>query len=334
MFDVITFGSASQDIYISSKKFFKIADKKFKEGEGVCFDLGSKIELENVEFFSGGGGTNTAATFSRQGLKAAYCGAVGDDYLGISMIKELENSGIGSFVKTVKEKKTNISFILSYPGQDKTVLVFRGASDSFDVKDIPWEKIKNAKWFYLAPFSGKLARLTEKIIDFAKKNNIKVAMNPGYSQLVMPDYELKRILGKIDVLILNQEEAALITKVDYKKEKEIFRKLDDIVPGICIMTKGKDGAVASDGKYFYSAGTFAKKINDNIGAGDAMGSGFVAEFIKTGDIVTAMQFGLANAAANLREAGAKEGLLKKGEEFRKIEVKKKLCGEKSACKIK
>jgi ribokinase len=332
MYDIVTFGSATQDIYLKSKSFFKIADEKFKEGKGVCFNFGSKVEIEDVEFFSGGGGTNAAATFSRQGFKVAYCGAVGDDYAGLSIIKELENFKTGNLVKIIKKAKTNISLILSYPGQDKTTLVFRGASDKLEIKDIPWEKIKSARWFYMAPFSGKFSKETEKIIDFAKKNKIKVAFNPGYNQLTLPN--INRILGKIDVLILNQEEASLIAKVSYKKEKEIFKKLDGIVAGVCIMTKGANGVVVSDGKYLYGANSLAEKITDTIGAGDSFGSGFVSEFIKTGDIISSIQLGIANSASNLQRIGAKEGLLKKGENFKKIKVAKEPCGNESICKIK
>ena len=42
-----------------------------------------------------------------------------------------------------------------------------------------------------------------------------------------------------------------MTKIPYRKEKEIFKKIDEICPGIAIMTKGADGTVISDGNYLY-----------------------------------------------------------------------------------
>ena len=44
-----------------------------------------------------------------------------------------------------KEKKTNTSVIISNSGDDRTILVYRGASDIFGEKDIQWKKIKKAK---------------------------------------------------------------------------------------------------------------------------------------------------------------------------------------------
>ena len=84
MYDIITFGSAAQDIHVKSKLFKILKDEKdFVTGEGLCLALGSKIEVEDIIFSSGGGGTNTAATFAKQGFKTAYCGAIGADISGL-----------------------------------------------------------------------------------------------------------------------------------------------------------------------------------------------------------------------------------------------------------
>jgi sugar/nucleoside kinase (ribokinase family) len=333
MYDIITFGSASQDVYLKSKKFFSTLEKDFNTGKGICFNSGVKIELDDAQFFSGGGGTNAAATFAKQGLKTAFCGAVGQDDLGNTVIGELEKLGVDvSLVKKVKEKRTNISIIFVYPGQENTVFVHRGASDSLGKEDISWEKIKQTKWFYLAPFSGKLAELTEELTSFAKENGIKVAFNPGYNQLKMPKTQLKKILGEVDVLILNQEEASLITGISYGEEKKIFKNLDLITKGICIMTKGEKGVIISDGKSLYSAESFKVKLADSTGAGDAFGSGFISGLIKNDDMVLAMQLAIANSVSNLKKIGAKEGLLENGARFEKAKVLIEPCGgENSIC---
>jgi len=334
MYDIITFGSATQDIYLRSKKFLPSSGKKFITGSGICLTSGSKTEVDDIMLFSGGGGTNTAATFKNQGFQVAYCGMVGDDCFGDLIIKELKQSKIDvDFVRKTKKKPTNISVFLAYPGKDRTILVYRGASDAISRKDIPWKKIKNTKWFYLAPFSGKLADLTLSLIEFAKKNKIKVAFNPGYSQLNFPKNILDKILDKTDVLILNKEEASLLTKTPYQQEKEIFRKIDEMTKGIAIMTKGKDGAVVSDGKYLYRAQSLGLKGIDGNGAGDAFGSGFVSGIIKKqkNDIVFAIQLAMANSSYAITKWGAKEGLLNKNQKWPRIKVIKEKCSYQGLC---
>ena len=332
MYDIITFGSATRDIYLKSKKFLSLPGEKFVTGEGICLALGSKTEVEDILFFSGGGGTNTAVTFKNQGFKVAYCGMVGSDFFGNLIIEELKKLKIeAGFVRKTKIKPTNLSVFLVYPGKDRTILVYRGASDLLSKKDIPWAEIKKSRWFYLAPFSGKLALLTQELVDFAKKNKIKVAFNPGYNQLTLPQKILERILNKIDILILNREEASLLTKIPYRKEKEVFKKIDEMTKGIAIMTKGGEGAVVSDREYLYRAASLKSKGVDGTGAGDAFGSGFVSGMIKKNDIVYAIQLAMANSSYAITKWGAKEGLLTKNQKWPKVKVIKEKCSYKGLC---
>jgi len=321
MFDVITFGSATQDIFIRPKNFRVINKKEFITNQGICFSLGLKIDIKDFFISSGGGGTNTAVTFANQGLKVAYCGKVGNDLAGEKIIEELKKFKIETSFVFKTKKLTNHSIILSIPKKDRTVLIYRGASGFLEKKDIPWSKLKT-KWFYLAPLSEKLCHLFEPLVNFAQKNKIKVAVNPGNSQLLLPKQTLKRILKKIDILILNQEEASFLTKIPYEKEKEIFKKIDEICPTISIMTKGSEGVIVSDGKYLYQAFTLKSKVIDKTGAGDSFSAGFVAKFIKTQNIIESIHLGIANATSCLKKWGAKQGLLKENSQYQKVKVKR------------
>jgi ribokinase len=335
MYNIITFGSATWDIFMRTKKFQVVKTKKFITGKGICLGLGSKVDVEDIKFSSGGGGTNTAATFANQKLKVAYCGMVGNDLAGETIIEKLKKLDIETrFVAKTRVKPTNHAVVLNPEKDDRTILVYRGASELLRKRDIPFSKLK-AKWLYLAPLSGMLADFSDEIIDFAHKNKIKVAFNPGNSQLSLPFKIIKKILKKVDVLILNQEEASLLTGIDFQKEKEIFKKIDAICPGIAIMTKGSKGVTVSDGKHLYRANSLKIKVIDRTGAGDSFGAGFVSGFIKSkGDIKYAIQLGIANSSSCLTGWGAKANLLKQGERFEKVKVKKELCSKNGLCLIK
>jgi len=335
MFDIVTFGSATQDIYLKSQKFLPVLNKEFTTGKGICLPFGSKIEMEDIFFTSGGGGTNTAATFANQGFKVAYCGMVGDDNFGKLVIEDLKRYGINtSLMKKTKEMSTNIAVLLMQPGSDRTILVYRGASDLLKKKDIPWDKIKKTKWMYLAPFAGQLTDLTLELVEFAQKNKIKVALNPGYNQLTLAEPTLQKILKGIDVLILNREEASLLTQIPYQKEEEIFKKIDQLTPGIAIMTKGAEGATVSDGKDLYYAKSLGMKMIDGTGAGDAFGSGFVSGLIKKNDVAHAIQLAMANSSFAITKLGAKEGILTKNQAWPKIKVFKENCSANDLCRTK
>jgi len=338
MFDIITFGSASKDITLKPKNLTVLKYKKeFTLGKGLCLPIGSKIDVEEITFNSGGGGTNTAATFVLQGFKTAFYGMVGKDQSGQEVINELKKLKVDTkFILKTSKKPTNYSIIISQDFQDRTILAYRGASDLLSKKDILWQKIKT-KWFYSAPLTGLLclphsesadstagATLFEDIVNFAHKNKIKIALNPSMQQLCLPKEKLVEVFKKIDVLFLNQEEASFLTKIPFEKEKEIFKKIDEICPGVAVMTKGSEGVVVSDGKYLYSAKPMPdRKIIDTTGAGDSFASGFLADYIRySGDIEKAIQLGMANSQGCLSQIGAKNGLLKKGQKFERVEVLK------------
>ncbi|MDD2730927.1 MAG: carbohydrate kinase family protein [Candidatus Portnoybacteria bacterium] len=322
MFDVITFGSATFDIFARSKNLKIIDCADFPNGKAMAIGAGAKVYIEEMVFASGGGGTNSAATFARQELETAYVGLVGEDANGRELLQEMAKLGANtSFMKITKLAKTPCSIILS-GGEERSILVFEGASHLLAESDIDWRKIKKTKWFYVAGLSGESSKVFGKIIDFAKENGIKVAVNPGKEQLGRDLADLKKLLPKIDILLVNQEEASQIAGVDFKNEEELFRKFDELVPGIAVMSKGKEGVSVSDGKNIHRAGIPESGYVDRTGAGDAFGSGFVSKIIAGASIQEAIQFGTANATSIVQQVGAKNGLLKKGEwgQWPKVEV--------------
>lgn len=335
MYDIITFGSGAYDIFLKPDDYKITNDKEFITGKGICFNFGSKVDIDDVKFSSGGGGTNSAATFAKQGFKVAYCGKFGNDVMGNEIIKELKDRGVDTgFISRSDKKRTNQSVVINADNKDRTIFVYRGASELLEKTEIPWEQL-DAKWFYVAPLSGKLSNMFEGIVNFAHEKGIKVAANLGNSQLKIKKEVLKKTLEKIDILILNQEEASILTQTPYEDEKEIFKKIDAMCPAITIMTKGGKGVSVSDGWNIFKATALKIKVVDKTGAGDAFGSGFVSKFILSdGNIEEAIQFGIANASSCIKNWGAKGGLLEKDARFEHVKIKKQNCSVNNLCKIK
>jgi ribokinase len=290
-------------------------------GEGLCFSLGSKVSVKDLFLTTGGGGTNAAATFARQGLKTAYVGKVGKDLAGRDVINALDVFGVNTeWVQTTMEKRTNFSVVLDVKDKDRTILVYRGASGTLKAQEIPTNL--KADWFYAAPFPKSSLSAFYKIVSYGKEIGAKLAVNPSKVQL--KDQKFREEINNLDVLIVNQEEASILTGIDFREEKEIFRKADQIFDGIFVMTKGPEGLIVADKKNIYRVDSTPKKqVADRTGAGDSFGSGFVSGLVKDLDLKEAIQLGVANATSCLTEKGAKNGLLKAGESYKKVEVKVK-----------
>ncbi len=317
MFDIITFGSTTKDIYLVFKKLPIINKKSIKEG--LFFATGSKTNVAKILFRIGGGGTNTAKTFANQGFNVAWCGSIGCDNTGEELLENLKKLDINTDLAVqVCGKPTNHSVILTAPGKDRTIMAYRGASGELNNDNILFKKLKS-KWFYIAPLSGKTSDSFEKIVDHGVENNIKIFANPSMMQLKLT--RIKSILKKVNVLSLNQDEAKYLTKLNTNDSDKIFSELRDYGPEVIIMTMGKEGVMVYDKKNIYLAKPPKVDVIDNTGAGDAFGSGFLAKYIKTGKIEDSIVFGMANASSCLREWGAKVGLLEK----QMIKIKKIEC---------
>lgn len=310
MFDIITIGSATRDAFFKSKDFHIDRPHSASDKEG-CFILGAKLEVPEVVFTTGGGGTNTAVGFARQGLKTCCVSRVGDDFTAKEIEDELKKEGVKPFFQTDKIHQTAFSLILVAPDGERTILEHRGANDYISEKEINWRKLKS-RWLFLDSLADNV-KLLEDSLDWAKKNKVKVAMNPGKGILRLGN-GLYKYLSSLSIFIVNQDEAGFVTGIDPKEEKALFEKLDELVQGIAVMTKGPGGVSVSDGKNIYKAGIPPSDIIDRTGAGDAFSSGFVSGLVQSnGDIPLAVQIGTANSTSVVNYFGAKKGLLKKGE---------------------
>ena len=90
MYDIITIGSASIDLFIKTEGEIR----KHHDHLDICYHLGNKLLVKDLIFSTGGGGTNTAVAFSRLGLRTAFIGVVGADDNGEIILRELEKERV------------------------------------------------------------------------------------------------------------------------------------------------------------------------------------------------------------------------------------------------
>lgn len=308
MFDIITIGSATRDVFLQSKEIKIKPSLTSPTGLDECLPMGAKIELKKITFDTGGGATNAAATFANLGLNVATICRIGQDLGGIEVSHALKKFHISDqFLQIDKKEGTAYSLILLAGSGQRSILVYRGASQKISSKDIPWHKI-NSKWLYISSLAGDLG-LIKKIWAVAKKKKIKIAWNPGGREL---DWGLSRLTSFIEqthFFTVNTEEAAKLTKEKAGNIKAAATKLKKICLHLSL-TDGQRGAYAwYKDKALFAPSLNVKRIN-TTGAGDAFGSGFVAGLIKKPDLGYALKLGTLNANMVITKMGAKNGLLK------------------------
>jgi ribokinase len=309
MYDVITLGSATVDVFVKTKQPQIL---KHKGHDDVCYAIGQKVLVEDLHVDTGGGGTNTAVAFSRLGLKTGWVGKVGTDLHAKTVLDEMKREHV-DFLGAQGKGMTGYSVILTGLEQDRTILTFKGINDQLSPSEVPWKRL-NAKWFYLSAMMNKSFETLKRAALFAKKNNIKYAFNPSLYLASMGTKALKPIIQDCDLLVLNREEAqALLGTQD--KCTEMLPELQKYAK-IAVITDGPKVAHAFNGIKHYALQPPNLKVVETTGAGDAFAAGMLAGLLIKQDISDAMQLAMAESGSVIQHIGAKHKLLTRNEAAR------------------
>lgn len=306
MYDVITVGSSTIDVFAKvDSELIKIKTVKHEE-ELIAYPCGSKILIRELEFLTGGGGTNTAVALSKLGLKAAYLGKVGHGGNSNLIKRRLKAEKVDFLGVHSKEHHAGYSVILDSLEGDRTILAYKGANNFLEFDEIKKKKLKT-RWFYFSSMMESAFETQKKLAVFAKDNNIKIAFNPS-NYLAEKGYDyLKEILERTDLLILNKEESMLLA--GNLPLPDLAKKLMSYGPERVVITDGTRGAYTIEGSRFIHVSTNGRKAVETTGAGDAFASTVLAGLIKGKPIEYCLQMAVINAESLIQEFGAKNGLL-------------------------
>jgi len=311
LYDVVTIGSATQDVFLVSDEIELVKSKRFRTGVAECVSLGSKIEVDKLFISSGGGATNAAATFASLGFRTACLAKVGEDLTAQSIQSDLERFGIDASCLVRAKGQSGYSVLLTTKSGERTALVYRGVSGTLKESNLDWSLFERTRWVYLTSLGGNV-NLAKKIVAACKKTKTHLAWNPGMEEIKKGQAEILELLEKdIDVFNVNREEAAALTRVSQESILKLFTELHSGKNRVRIITDGERGSYVCNGASCYRAGTSGKKSVSRTGAGDAFGSGVVASLLQGDPIHTALRVGTLNAESVIGSLGAKEGILKK-----------------------
>jgi len=309
MFDVITIGSATVDVFV--KTAYKGTEfHEYHQHQDVCYPIGQKVLIEDLHIDTGGGGTNTAVAFSRLGLKTGWLGKLGTDTNSSQILEVIKKEKV-AFLGNRGKGMTGYSVILVGLRENRTILTFKGINDQLSTSDVPWSRLKT-KWLYCSAMLGQSFKTLEKICLFAKQHHIKYAFNPSMYLAAQGMQKLKKIIQDCDVLVLNKEEANALLGTQQKSMEFLLKKLQEHAK-IAVVTDGPNGAHAYNGIKKYAIAPRRVRVVETTGAGDAFAAGFVAGLALHDDIAKAMQLGLAESESVIQHIGAKNKLLKRNE---------------------
>lgn len=315
---ILAIGAATQDVFLLNSP--ELRPVKVEATHDLLeLEIGSKIDVNKIHFATGGGATNAATTFARQGLSAHFMGVIGDDLAGQAILKSLDGEFVEtSRVETSQNYNTDYSTIILAPDGERTILTYRGASSRIFADNFYLDP-HEFDWIYVSNLAGRMDALSNIFTETTSKG-AKIAWNPGKKELLQPE-KVRDLLSDVEILIVNKQEAQILFG-QHECEELVLRALNLVK--IIIITDGQNGVWASDGETMVRAGMYEDvERADTTGAGDAFGSGFLSQWSQGADLKQALLFASANSTSVIQFVGAKKGILRRDAELHSMPMYEK-----------
>ena len=260
----------------------------------------------HISTHGGGTGGNVATWLGSKKVPVFLVTRVGKDTAGDALIRELDAFGVEHNAEAIEGIHTGVVISLVDSKGERTMFPDSGANAGLSLKDLP--PLTGISVAYISGYSFLNPTSRPGVIEMAKvinKHAIPIIFDPASigSMNFRGKEGLDEMLQLTDVLILNRSEAEFlsgVTGVD-RALTELLKK----VPCVVIKT-GADGAIAQsrDGNVL-SMPAHPVDVKDTTGAGDAFAAGFIASWMKSRDLSTALTNATHYAAECVAIIGAR-----------------------------
>lgn len=268
---IVVFGSLNMDMVM-------LLEKMPRPGDTVL--------SQNYQRIAGGKGANQAVAAAKTGASVKLFGQVGDDEFGKDILSSLKESAVDiAGVQINKEASTGCAMVCVDPQGENMIAVASGAN--LDAREAEIPNFLLSKETTLLLQMETLAEENWKLIHRAKKYGARRILN------LAPAYDLPQdMLQSLDVLILNQTEATLLALYlgfDVISPSVLARRVAANFGITCVVTLGKEGAMACAPEGTWEVGAMAIEAIDTTAAGDAFVGVFAASLDNHMDLPLALR---------------------------------------------
>ena len=260
----------------------------------------------------GGKGANQAVAAARLGARVSMVGRLGADDFATQLLANLEADGIDhSAVIQDASTTTGVALIVVADDGQNSIVVASGANMQVTPGDVDAaaETIAAADVLLLqleVPLDA-----VQRAAEIAHEHGVPVVLNPA------PARDLPAgLLARVDVLIPNESETALLTGLPVDSETELeaaARALLDRGISTAILTLGARGAMLATGSEVEIIPTFKVQPVDTTAAGDAFVAGFSVALAEGKPVAEAVRWGNAAGALAATRLGAQTSLPRRAE---------------------
>jgi len=264
---------------------------------------GEEIRIDSVSEQPGGSAANTIAALGRLGIKTGFIGRVGDDADGAYLRSEMEKEGVDIQGIEVVRGRTGSAIVLVDRSGERSMYVYPGVNDALSLTPENISYVKSARYLHLSSFVGEtIIDVQREILDRSKA---EISFAPGMLYVRRGLDALEGIISKTKVVFLNRDEIEMLTGSDYR---EGAGELNKIGAEIVVVTLGGDGCYIRTPDVEVSIPSFAARVVDTTGAGDAFCAGFLYGLLADEPLGVCGRLGNWVAMKCIEAVGAREGL--------------------------
>lgn len=288
---ILLVGSANMDL---SLNMYEVP----AAGETVMDDGG-------VAYTPGGKGANSAIAFARLGADTVFCTKLGRDMHGQKLFEFYKSQGINtSHIMVDPDAPTGFAAVLkeSKNGQNR-IIVYPGANANLSTENVMEAFKSSPDALYLGfeiPFG-----IVQTAARIAAAKGIPIFVDAAPAS---EDFPLGA-LPALEVFSPNESETLTYTGImpigaesSLRAALELYKK---VKTKYIVIKQGERGAFIYDGKRYYMIPAMkAGQTVDTTAAGDTFTAAMTLEYLRSGDIVSAVKYGCAAGAIAVTRRGA------------------------------
>ena len=259
-------------------------------------------EHEHIAIKQAGGGSaaNTMVIIAQLGSNAFYSCKVANDPTGDFFVKDLVAAGVDTNLKADRESgATGHCISMVTPDAERTMTTCLGITNFLSTAELNPDALRASSRLYIEGYlvsSPSAFGAAQEAQSIAREAGVSVSLtlsDPAMVENFKSNYDLLFGTG-VDLLFCNLEEAQLLTGM--QSLDDCATSLKDICHSF-VVTCGKEGSLAYDGKEMHQAPGVPTRAVDTTGAGDIFAGAFLHSLSCGEGFSTANV--LANQAASL-----------------------------------
>lgn len=239
----------------------------------------------------GGSAANTIVGLARLACSTSIIGKIAEDDEGDLIEYNLAVNGVYTNNLIYSESGSTgkcIGFVDK--NGERCLYISPGVNDDIKIGEINPLNIMRCKIMHYTSFVGDSFNTQIELLEKLSKETL-LSFDPGMLYVEKGFDELKPILERTDILLINESELRLLCNNDYDDLKELTLGLLDLGIDTVVVKQGSKGVFAINNSQECFVEAYECEVVDTTGAGDSFNSGFLYSFLKGYDLEKSCQIG-------------------------------------------